>query len=50
MNAQNPMMLYIAAGVTALAAAGLAIRGDLPQAAILAAGAAFFVVWAQRQD
>jgi hypothetical protein len=42
-------MLYIAAGVAFLAAAGLAIRAEWPQAAILAAGAAFFVVWAQRQ-
>jgi hypothetical protein len=49
-NAQEPLMLYIAAGVTFLAAAGLAIRGDLPQAAILAAGAAFLIYWARRSD
>ena len=50
MNAQDPRLLYIAAAVTFLAAAGLAIRGDLPQASLLAAGAAFLIYWARRTD
>ena len=50
MNAQDPRLLYIAAAVAFLAAAGLAVSGDLPQAALLMAGATLLVVWAQRQS
>jgi hypothetical protein len=49
-NAQDPRLLYIAAAVTFLAAAGLAVSGSLPQAALLMAGAALLVIWAQRQQ
>jgi hypothetical protein len=49
-NAREPKLIYIAAAVTALAAAGLAVRGELPQALILAAGAAFLIYWATYQS
>ena len=49
MNANPALMRYVAAGVTAVAAAGLAVGGRFIQAAVLAAGAAFLIYWA-RQD
>ena len=49
MNADPALLRYVAAGVTTLAALGLALNERLPQAAVLAAGAAFLIYWA-RQD
>ena len=49
MNADPARLRYVAAAVTALAALGLAVNGRYPQAAVLAAGAAFLIYWA-RQD
>ena len=48
MNPDPALLRYVAAGVTALAAAGLAVDGRFIQAAVLAAGAAFLIYWARR--
>ena len=49
MSPDPTVLRYLAAAVTALAALGLAVNGRFPQAAVLAAGAAFLIYWA-RQD
>jgi hypothetical protein len=48
-NARDPRIMFLAAIAATGAAIGLAIGGHLPQALILAAGAAFLAVWAQRE-
>ncbi|MEA2451173.1 MAG: hypothetical protein QOG63_3105 [Thermoleophilaceae bacterium] len=50
MNAREPVILYVAALATAGAAISLAIKGSIPQALILAAGAAFLIYWGRRTD
>jgi hypothetical protein len=49
-NERPGVLSYIGSAVAALAAVGLAIRGEFPQAALLAAGAAFLIYWGRRLD
>jgi hypothetical protein len=49
-NAREPAVMYLAAIAAFSAAIGLAIQEAYPQAAILAAGAAFLVYWGRRTD
>ena len=50
MSAREPLIMYLGALFATAAAIGLAIQGALPQALILAAGAAGLVVWARHEQ
>ena len=50
MNEQPVVFTYIASAIGMLVAAGLVVQGEFGPAAVVAAGAAFLIYWARRQD